>query len=176
MAGRIQINHELFQQAFLPGQHAMPDAPNFIMQGSIHVPANGRKPRPGDGIVYDTTENQWKFPTAAAERRAVRAIVTWDKSTLTSSLSSIPTGGNSNQFIEYGDNQIAKIALVGIFAITLGATAEAFSIVEVQADFKWDPLTKPTVLANVHENPVVVLKAGADNDIVPAMIGMGRVI
>ena len=176
MAGRIQINHALFQQAFLPGQHAMPNAPYFIMEGAIHVPSSGRKPRPGDALYYNTTNDQWAYPTSAAQRALVRAIVTWDKSTLTTSLAAIPSGSNSNQFVEYDDNQIAKIALVGIFAVTLGAATEAFAALISQADFKWDPLTKPTALASVHENPVVALKAGADGDIVPAMIGMGRVI
>ena len=56
MAGRIQINHALFQQALLPGQHAMPGAPYFIMEGSIYVPASGRKPRPGDAVYYNETQ------------------------------------------------------------------------------------------------------------------------
>ena len=176
MAGRIQINHALFQQALLPGQHAMPGAPYFIMEGSIYVPASGRKPRPGDAVYYNETQNQWAYPTSAAHRLAVRAIVTWDKSTLTTSLAAIPSGSNSNQFVEYDDNQIAKIALVGIFAVTLGAATEAFEPLVSQADFKWDPLTKPTAIGSIHENPVVALKAGGDGDIVPAMIGMGRVI
>ena len=77
--------------------------------------------------------------------------------------------------MEYGDNQIAKIALMGVFAITLGAATDAFTLVrQNRTDFKWDSFTRPTAIADLPAQTVMTLIEGGDGDIVPAMIGMGR--
>lgn len=175
---RFQEQHSLYQQALLPGQLANPNAPYYVFNGSIHVPADGRQPRPGDMLVYDTTQNQWKFPTSDAETRQATALVTFDSAVLGTDLGSVPAGSNSDQIIQHADNSVAKLALMGIFAITAGGAAEAQAVVtQDRTDFQYDARTRPTAIANLESSPLVLLQpATAAGDIVVAALGYGRVI
>ena len=173
----IQQVYDLHQGILWPGQLANPKAPFHIINGIAHVPMNGRTLRPGDGVYYDTTENQWAYPTTAAQSRMVRGIVTWDSSVVPSAADSIPSGSNSPNFIEYKDNEVAKIGIMGIFGIRAGAAIEAFAqITQDRTDFEYDPVTRVAAIANMYTNPIQAMEPGADNGIIAAAIGYGRVI
>ena len=175
---RFQLNYQIYQQGLWPGMIAAPKAPFHIIKGLAQVPSAGRKPRPGDSVYYDTTNSGWAFPTSAALRVTVRGIVVYDSATVPDTLAAVPTGANSDKFIEYDDGQLMKVCLMGIVAVTAGAVINPFAIVNQLADFKFDPFTRPTAIASLHEAPIEYVgdDAAADDQIIPVAIGYGRAI
>ena len=175
---RFQLNYQIYQQGLWPGMIAAPKAPYHIIQGRAQVPSSGRKPRPGDSLYYDTTNEGWAFPTSAAQRILVRGICVYDAATVPDTLASVPSNANSDKFIQYDDGMILKVCLHGIVAVTAGAGIDPFEIVQQLADHKYDPFTRPTTVAAMHSAPIEYVgdDAAVDNQIIPVAIGYGRAV
>ena len=140
----FQINYDIYQQAGWPGQQARPGEPYAYDTGVLHVPAAAtRNPRPGDAVYWDETENAYAIPTTAAEVSSVVGLISYDASTLQSSLSAVPSGANSDAFIEYKDGAVVKVAVMGTFYAQAGSAMEYGEMIDWDtADFLWDPRTQ----------------------------------
>ena len=171
----IQRVFRRHQQPGWVGGLARPDAPYAYDTGQLHVPTSGRKARPGDGVIWDTTQNQYKVPTTDAEEFLVVGIVAYDAGTVQSTLTTAPTTENSDQYIEYDDDAIIKVAVLGTFYVIAGGAVEYGDILRHQMnDYKWD-VDIPTSYAELFKRAVeCVSKSGADGDIIEARIGYGR--
>ena len=171
----IQRVFRRHQQPGWVGGLARPDAPYAYDIGQIHVPTSGRKGRPGDGVIWDATENQYKVPTTAAEELLVIGIVAYDAGTVQSTLGTVPTTENSDQFIEYEDNAIIKVGVMGTFWIIAGGACEYGDLMRHQnGDEKWNADT-PSAYGELYKRAVeCVSKVGADGGIIEGRIGYGR--
>ena len=67
---------------------------------------------------------------------------------------------------------------MGSIWVTAGAAAEYDQIISFQTDGKWDGVARVTDIANIVSKPVISGSrfTAADNDMIEARIGYGRVI
>ena len=67
---------------------------------------------------------------------------------------------------------------MGVMWIVAGGNVERHNFLEFQqGDFKFDNLARVTAIANIHTNPIECYSiSGADDSIIKAAIGYGRVI
>lgn len=177
MASIIQVNYQIYQQRFFVGQMPYAKAPYHIIKGPAQVPANGRKPRPGDTVYWDATNDGFAAVASAANQADARGIVVYDAAEVQSMLSSVPSGANSDLFIEYDDGDTMKICLFGHVAVVAGAAVEREAgIVQDTTDRQYDAFTKATAIANIPEVGITAeTAASAAGDIIIARIGYGRV-
>ncbi|MCY3553731.1 MAG: hypothetical protein OXH56_00270 [Gemmatimonadetes bacterium] len=138
----IQQRYRAHQQEGWPGQLARPNEPHYYHTGILHIPANGRKPRPGDALVYDSSQDSFKLPTSDAESAKVCGILAYDQGTVQKSLASAPTGVNSEAFVEYENDAVVKVGVMGTFFVMAGAAMEYDQLVEWQRDdYLWNPVS-----------------------------------
>ena len=153
MAKTVQIQYNRYQQDGYLGQLSRPNEPHAVRLGKLHVPAGAavRKPRPGDPVLYDATENQFKIPTDAAEAKKIVGIIGYDVQEISSQLSSIPTGANSDTYLEYEDNDLIRIVELGSAFVLSGEALEyGDRLLWDHVTFKWDKQAAITVAgANV---------------------------
>lgn len=146
MTNVVQQRFRAHQQEGWPGQLARPNEPHFYHTGTLHVPANGRNPRPGDALVYDASEDSFKLPSSAAEDAQVCGILAYDQGTVQKSLASAPAGVNSEAYVEYADEAVVKVGVMGTFFVMAGAAMEYGQLVEWQRDdYLWEPHTRATL-------------------------------
>ena len=171
----IQRVFRRHQQPGWVGGLARPNEPHAYDTGRLNVPASGRKARPGDGVYWNATANRFQVPTTDAQELLVLGIVAYDPGTVQSTLGTAPTTENSDQFIEYVDDDVIKVAVLGTFYLIAGGAVEYGNILRHQNDdYKWDNDT-PTSYAELFRRPVeCVSLAGADDDIIEGRIGYGR--
>lgn len=142
----IQQRFRAHQQEGWPGQLARPNEPHFFHTGTLYVPANGRNPRPGDAVLYDASQDSFKLPTTAAESAQICGIISYDQGTVQKSLASAPTGVNSEGYVEYKDDDIIKVGVMGTFYVIAGSAMEYGQLVQWdRADWLWDPHTRATL-------------------------------
>ena len=107
--------------------------------GRLNVPTSGRKARPGDGVYWNATANRFQVPTTDAQELLVLGIVAYDVGTVQSTLGTTPTTENSDQFIQYDDDDVIKVAVLGTFYLIAGGAVEYGNILRHQNDdYKWD--------------------------------------
>ena len=163
-----------------PGSLSRAEEPHIYIHPAIfHLPSGGRKARPGDPVFYDATENKFALPAKAADLLLTLGIVSYDLGTIQGTLAAIPTGSNSNAFIEYEDDAILKVGAMGTFFAIAGEALEFGDLAVWDIlTFQWDKLTKPTSIAELHANPVVVASRAPVkvNELVELRFGSGRVI
>ena len=126
----FQTNYNIYQQDGWPGQLARANEPYAYHTGLVHVPTNGRKPRPGDAVYYDATQNSFALPTNDAQSQQAIGIVSYDPPTVQSSLSTVPDGANSDSYIEYANDSVVKIAVLGTFFVVAGEAVEYDQLVQ----------------------------------------------
>ena len=196
----VQVDYGRYPEKGYLGDVARPAEPFAFDLGLAHVPTSGRKPRPGDAVYYDTTANGFAVPTTAAQRTAVIGIVSYDPGVVSSTLASAPTDANSDQFVEFYDDDPIKICVFGTVWVRAGSAMEYGQVVQQDTystpDYKWDPYTpdlsvpntfadlaaaRAAVFAVVENsrsrvfecvNPTPV----ADSDLVQVRIGYGRIV
>lgn len=155
-----------------PGTVALPNIPHIIHPGKLHVPTGAtRKPRPGDALYYDATQNEWAIPTNAAELRQVTGVLHYDPGTIAMRGSSAPSGSNSPSFVEYSDEAPIWVGLLGAFYVIAGEGLEIEDhMIWDVASYKWDkrPDYAATAVANLANNQVATINT-AKNAIVAAI-------
>lgn len=147
MAAPVQANFRVHQQVGWPGSLARPNAPYAYDTGTLHVESAGYKPRPGDPVYYDATNDDYRAP-AAANLDDVCGIIVYDQGTVQSVLASAPTNANSDHYIEYEDGDIIKVAYVGNFFALAGEALEYNDrLVWDVTERKWDVQDAPAASA-----------------------------
>ena len=150
------------------GNIAEPNAPTLIDSGVIHVPTSARKPRPGDPLLYDNTENAWKIPTSDAEFRAVTAILTYRQDRVA-----------TERMVEFADGAEIEFCLVGSIWLLAGEAIERSSLITWdRATFRWDALARPTAVNQMLSSPIYNGNRGtaSNGSIIKGRIGLGRVL
>ena len=187
--GRVQQNYNINPTTGFIGDLAEPSAPHLSDSGVIHVPTSGRKPRPGDAVYWNRTENAFSIPTDAATLRLVCGLLTYRKDQVASSTS----------VVEYSDGDEIEVAKLGAYWVKAGSAMEYEDRIAWDvADYQWDPdpitdfvadgsdLTTTQALANnikailneVGRYPIVCVSRlpVAASGIAKARIGYGRVL
>ena len=164
----VQTSYAVNPDRGFAGKLARPTEPHSLDSGQVHVPAAAtRKPTPGDAIVYDATENQFKLPTSAAESLTVCGILTYRADTVQGA-----TG------LVFNDNDEIEVGVFGTFWVVAGSALEYGDLIAWdRTDYKWDKLATPAAFANLVDCPIVCvsrLPVAADG-LAQARIGLGRV-
>ena len=170
----IQTTTNTYPGRGLLGELARPGEPYAIDFLPAQVPSSGRKPRPGDSVYWDETNNGAAFPTTAALRRTVIGIVHYDLSAVQKKLSAVPSGADTDQFIEYEDGEFMPVVVMGTVFIRAGAAVEYGQLLSQSADYKYDP-DDPTDYGSIPQRGIeCVSLAGADNGLIEARVTSGR--
>ena len=146
MANYIQTEYSYYQQKGYVGQLARPYEPHRFELGKLYVATSGTKPRPGDPVHWNATQNAFQLASSAFDRAQPIGLVSYDTAHVQGSLATKPAGANSSQFIEYEDGDVVKIMLEGTMWVLAGAAAEFGNRVVYQTtDKKWNADTDDLV-------------------------------
>ena len=171
----VQTTTNTYPGRGLPGEISRAHEDTAIDRLPVHVPASGRKPRPGDGVYWDATENAVATVVTAANKPNVIGIVHYEQNRVQDTLASVPSGADTATFIEYEDGEFAPIIRVGTVFVRAGGNCEYSNLMEPQNDdYKWDA-ANPTAYASLKKASVeCVAVSGANNDLIEVRIN-GRV-
>ena len=179
MPNPIQIDFRRHQQPGWPGSNARPNQPYAFDTGVLNIPASGNKPRPGEPVYYNATNNAFQLPASAANQLVAVGLIVYDSGVVQATLAAPGTSMNSDAFIEYNDGDIVKVAVMGTFFLLVGAAVEYGNLLTYnRTDRDWDVLTKPAAFANLVDVPVTCVSRSpvASGGIAEARIGYGRVL
>ena len=171
----FQSQYAKYQQAGYPGQLERAGSPHGFDLGEAGVEL-----QPGWGVQYLSASNDWRIPTSAATRLLVLGIVSYDSATVSSALTAVPAGANSDQVIKIADEAMIKIGVQGVFWAIAGEALEYGDLVVFdQGDDKdWIKLAKPAAFANLPKRGVMVVSpvAVASGDLVELSFGSGVIL
>ena len=166
----VQSSYSIYPERGFPGSLARPSEPHALDGGGAYVPAAAtRKPRPGDAVYYDTTNNGFAIPTTAAQLLLVSGILSYRADTVQTTAS----------IVEFSNGDEVEVAIFGTFWVVAGSAMEYGQIIGWDlTDFAWDPDARVTTVATIVPNPIVCVSrtAVAAAGIAEARIGYGRVI
>lgn len=140
------------------GDLARPSEPHAFDIGLAQVPTNGRKPRPGDCVYYDAANNGFAVPTTEAQRRAAIGVVSYDPGVVQGRLASVPSGANSDMYVEFEDGEEIKVCVLGTVWVVASTAMEYGQLVQqttfgATPDYEWDAydpdLTVDATFANL---------------------------
>ena len=173
----VQLQYQTNAQRGYVGDVSRAAEPHAIDLVPVQVPANGRNPRPGDPVYWDGTNNGAAVPTTDNQSELVIGIVTYYPDQVAGRLSAIPSGSNSDAFIEYTDGQVAPILVMGSIWLLAGGAIEYHQLIRWDTtNFDWETVAKPTAFTDIIAAPVTCVDIGvADTDIFQGRIGYGRV-
>jgi len=177
----VQRDYRRYPDLGRIGDLVRPTEPHAFDLGLAHVPTNGRKPRPGDSVYYDTNANGFAVPTSDAQRLIVCGIVSFDPGVVQGRLSAAPSGANSDQFVEFDDEDPIKVTVFGTVWVMAGAAMEyGQQIVQdsyTSPDWLYDPIAAPTTVAAIHSTAIFCVSPSpvAANGLAQARIGYGRI-
>ena len=142
----VQSQFDRYYQQGYPGDLARPSEPHAFDLGVAHVPANGRKPRPGDAVYYNAAENAFAVPVDAATQRQAVGVVSYDPGLIQGTLAAPPADSNSDRFVEFEDGDPLKILVLGTAWVIAGSAMEYGQLVQQAsfgggADYQWDVWT-----------------------------------
>ena len=145
----VQSNYTRYAQEGYVGDLARPSEPYAFDAGLAQVPTGGRKPRPGDAVYYDVTNNGFAVPTDAVTSRLVSGIVSYDPGTVASRrILPEDSNANSDSFVEFDDGAALKVGVFGTFWVIAGGPVEYGQRVAWQTDDqKWDAQADPAAIA-----------------------------
>ena len=130
MPGQVQSSYQTYPDVGFPGQIAQGSGPYFIEEGPLYVPSGGRKPRPGDALCWDSTQNAFKIPTDNAESGRVLGILSYR----------VDTVANAASILEYEDGDSIQICVFGTLFVKAGGAVEYGDRIEWnRSDYDWDP-------------------------------------
>lgn len=161
----IQSQFDIYQGRYLVGQVARPAMPAKIYQGVA-----GATMRPGYGVKFNYTDQQWELPSDAADRANVEGIVVIDQRVLPATGSSVPTGSNSPDYIEYADGDTIYVCrFIGTIAVLLGEAVEYNDLIEFdQTGNDW--VKEPSTARTGQRARIRAAEAGANGSIIAADI------
>lgn len=172
-----------------PGQLARP-VDYLVEHGFAQVGTGERKPRPGDAVIWDSTNNRWKCPdTTDAELVQTAGIVLFERNKV--------ARGTETQVVEIEDGMPISVITRGFVWVRVATTAaipyrSAMKWIQgasVTAESDWEAwtgseATRGTTIAALNtyfsvQNPVLLWEFGgveANTDAVAMVrIGHGRV-
>lgn len=170
----IQTTTNTYPSRGLPGELARDGEPYAIDFLPVQVPDSGRKPRPGDAVYWDATNNG-VAAVVSGQMANMIGIVHYDLSKVQDTLSSTPSGADTDQYIEYDDGEFAPIITLGTVYVRAGAACEYGQLMAQQVDDrKWNP-DDPKTYGGLYKRSVeCVSVSGADGDIIEVRVS-GRV-
>ncbi len=119
----IQSTYARHQRRGFYGDVARPNTPHFYEVGQTSVAV-----KPGDGVLYDATEDKWALPTSDAERLEVSGVVSFDSA----------VKANADGVIEFAANALIKVGVMGHFYAKAGEALEYGDLVVYdEADGDW---------------------------------------
>ena len=171
----IQLSSGTYPSRGMPGELARPGEPYAMDFLPAQVPVSGRKPRPGDGVYWDATNNGAAVASTAAQGLLVVGIVHFDLSKVQSKLSAVPSGSDSAQFIEYDDGVFMPVITIGAVYVRAGSACEYGDLMRFQEDdYKWDA-DNPSSFAELFKRSIECISVvGADAGLIEVRIN-GRV-
>lgn len=171
----VQTTTNTYPSRGLPGELSRPGEAYAIDFLPVQVPTNGRKPRPGDGVYWDAANNAVATAASDGNELLVIGVVHYDLSKVQDSLSSTPSGADTDQFIEYDDGDVAPIIVSGTVFVRAGGACEYGQLMRFQNnDHKWDA-DDPTSYAETFKRSIeCVSVSGADNSLIEVRVS-GRV-
>lgn len=166
----IQTTYSVQQPVGLVGLIAEPNSPFRMEAGQLHIPSSGvtRKPRPGDALVYNTTEDQWNLPQNAAGSLIQSGILSYRQDEV----------ANASNVVEFDDNDEIEVITMGVVWLRAGSAIDYGSLISWDTtDFMWDALTTPSDFASLVDYPISCFNRGgaAANAVFKGAIGYGRV-
>lgn len=182
--GIHQTNFDRYPGKAFPGQQAFAGAPTLIKRGTLNADAAADRVRPGYPVFYNQTTNFWERAKTPANQKSMMGIVVAESGVATQG-TSVPSGANSPDFLEFSDNATIQVMLIGGIYVLAGSSAEFGDILEFKDDDqKWDKITVPAVAASaasikayldiLPRNPVRLMEpAVSDGDLAIAYIGQG---
>ena len=119
----VQKTYRRHQRAGFYGDVARPMPPCVFDLGQVSEAV-----KPGDGVLYDASDDKWRLPTTDAERLEVAGIVSFDSAVTP----------NSEGAIEFAANSVVKVGVVGHFFAKAGeALAYGDLVVYDEGDGDW---------------------------------------
>lgn len=91
-----------------PGLIARPNLPYWVEVGEAQVDSNERKPRPGDGVIWDDTANGFKIPGTAAEQVNIVGIVAHRDQEIARANTTTDTA------VQYDDGDLIYVITLGV--------------------------------------------------------------
>ena len=182
----VQLNYAINPERGFVGAPARDNEPLIIDQVPAQVPSSGRKPRPGDQVYWDATNNGAAAVTSADQQELALGIVTYFPGVIAKRLASVPSGANSDTYIEYEDGALMPVVRVGSIWLLAGSALEyGDTIVQHASDRDWVKAGstsqggvegQPSNLNQFIRSPVEVADLSvADEGIFVGRIGIGRV-
>lgn len=164
----VQSNYNVYQQKGYVGDVAYPGRETHFEIGVAGIPTSGKSLQPGFGVVYTVASNDWRIPTSAAERLAVTGIVSFNPAeTQGGVLTAIPSGANSDTFVDYANDAVIKVGTVGAFWATAGVALEYGDIVVFnQTDEDWEKVPSITNYATQPKMSVYAVSTAAADELV----------
>lgn len=159
------------------GALARDNEPFIIDQVPAQVPSGGRAIRPGDQVYWDATNNGVAAVVDANTSELTIGIATYFPGVVAQRLSAIPSGANSDSFIEYADGAVLPVIIQGSVWLLAGSALEYGNAVrQVVADRDYTLMTKPTSFDTVQRRIIECVDlAVADTALFIGRIGLGRV-
>ena len=124
MVAPIQSFYRRHLQRQWPGTLARPNEPHAFDPGSLHVPANGNMPFPGEAVMYDAGEDSFRLPGSDAEELLVVGVLGYNPGDIPTVLQAPPAMANSDTQIQYSDNAVIKVCVFGTFNVLAGSAME----------------------------------------------------
>ena len=175
----VQTTTNTYPGVGLPGEISRPNEPIRIERLPVYVPASGRKPRPGDAVYWNGTNDAVAAPTSAAQQLLAIGIVHFEQNRVQGKLTAVPSGADTDTFIQYEDGELAPIVMMGTVYVRAGGACEFHDLMRWQhGDHKWnaDSPAHPPTLAELYQRPIeCVSRSGADEDLIEVNVGGGRV-
>lgn len=175
----FQIQYDINLQRGYNGSLAEDAGPFQVDRVPAQVPSGGRIPRPGDSVYWDSTNNGAATVTSGDQQESAFGIVTYFPGILGSRLSAVPSGANSDTFVEYADGDIMPVIVMGtVWLLSGGALEYGDQIVQHSTDRDWVTGTnaQPSNLNVLIRSAVHCIDVSvADAGIFKGRIGYGRV-
>ena len=118
----IQTSYTRTPDIGFPGMLARGFPPPVIVNGYAQVDANERKPRPGDAVIWDTTNHAFKVP-GSGEGNLIVGIVTYSQSDTPTAVPS-----TDDVAVQYSDGDTMQVVIQGMvyLAVTTSTTPVNF--------------------------------------------------
>ena len=138
----IQTSYDINPDVGYPGDLAQSGVPHHFDSGVINVAssiASGRKPRPGDGLIYSRTNKAFQLPNSAAEASQIVGILTYRKDVVQN---------KETSDTEFEDGANVEVCVFGSIWVRAGAALEyADRLAWDHDDFNWVVGTDPVAFA-----------------------------
>lgn len=165
----VQQSYNVNPSSGFPGDVARPSEPHGLDSGIIIVPSGAtRKPRPGDAVYYDDTNNGFAIPTTAAQLLTVCGILSYRADQV----------ARSTSILEFNNGDEIEVGVFGTFWVKAKSAIEYDDLIAWDvATFDWASLAAPAAFANLVNYPITCVSrlAVAANGIAQARVGFGRI-